>query len=416
MRHKKGLSAAFRLVIAGMVVAAIAFAVAPATAAPVDDAKNPFIPKPPDPFKQPSLPLPPPVSPKDNTGNKTTPTSTIPGITPDRPDERKLTEDDVYGAYQRGYFIEAFVLATELAARNVPEAMTMLGHLYDVGQGIKPDDKRAVEWYRLAADRGDREAEVALALLYLQGRGVSVDKAKARDLFVAAAAKDQPVALYNLALMRIEGVVLPSDIAKARDEMHRAAELGNAEAQYAYAQMLDETGSDEIQKEITYWLGMAARAGHVPAEVEYALRIARGRGSPVDLDTAVLFLNRAAYAGNPIAQNRIARLIATGVGLPFDDVQAAKWHLLAKASGVQDPQLEDMLATMKPEDLQKARDLAASFPGGDLSIKPTPLIPLNSSLADFDLHGPSDLQRAVPPKPASQTPGPAPSKPPAKAP
>ncbi|MFX8554463.1 SEL1-like repeat protein, partial [Acinetobacter baumannii] len=82
----------------------------------------------------------------------------IPGVTPDRPDERKLTEDDVYGAYQRGYFIEAFVLATELATRDIPEAMTMLGHLYDVGQGVKADDKRAVEWYRLAADRGDREA------------------------------------------------------------------------------------------------------------------------------------------------------------------------------------------------------------------------------------------------------------------
>jgi TPR repeat protein len=377
-------------------MAALVATTMPANTAPANEANSPA--------KLPALPLPPPVSPKDNAGTKTTPTTAIPGVTPDRPDERKLTEDDVYGAYQRGYFIEAFVLATELATRDIPEAMTMLGHLYDVGQGVKADDKRAVEWYRLAADRGDREAEVALALLYLQGRGVPVDKAKARDLFIAAAAKDQPVALYNLALMRIEGVVLPSDFAKARDEMHRAAELGNAEAQYAYAKMLDETGDDATQKEITYWLGMAARAGHVPAEVEYALRIARGRGSAVDLETAVLFLNRAAYAGNPIAQNRIARLIATGVGLPFNDVEAAKWHLLAKAAGVKDPQLEDMMSTMKPEELEKARGLAAAFPGGDLSIKPTPLIPLNSSLADFDLRGPSDLILAVPPKPAAPQP------------
>lgn len=403
MRQKMDWSAGVRSAITALVMVGMAFASMPAGAAPEANA----------PQKLPTLPLPPPVSPKDANGSKTTPTTAIPGVTPERPDEHKLTEDDVYGAYQRGYFIESFVLATELAARDIPEAMTMLGHLYDVGQGVKTDDKRAVEWYQLAANRGDREAQVALALFYLQGRGVPVDKAKARDLFIAAAAKDQPVALYNLALMRIEGVVLPSDFAKARDEMHRSAELGNAEAQYAYAKMLDETGGEATQKEITYWLGLAARAGHVPAEVEYALRIARGWGSAVDLDTAVLFLNRAAYAGNPIAQNRIARLIATGVGLPFNDVEAAKWHLLAKAAGVQDPQLEDMMSTMKPEDLEKARDLAAHFPGGDLSIKPTPLMPLNSSLADFDLRGPADLILAVPPKPSTPQP---PNAPPAKAP
>lgn len=405
MRQTKGQSGSVRRAVASIMIASLAIAAVPAIAAPASDATAPQ--------KLPTLPLPPPVSPKDNAGSKTTPTTTIPGVTPDRPDERKLTEDDVYGAYQRGYFIEAFVLATELAARDIPEAMTMLGHLYDVGQGVKADDKRAAEWYRLAADRGDPEAQVALALLYLQGRGVAVDKAKARDLFVAAAAKDQPVALYNLALMRIEGVVLPSDIPKAREEMRRAAERGNAEAQYAYAKMQDETGDEATQKDITYWLGMAARAGHVPAEVEYALRIARGRGAAVDLDTAILFLNRAAYAGNPVAQNRIARLIATGVGLPFNDVEAAKWHLLAKAAGVQDPQLEDMMSTMKPEELAKAQELAATFPGGDLSIKPTPLLPLNSSLADFDLRGPSDLIRAVPPKPTTPQPS---STPPTKAP
>src|SRR6516164_1790932 len=71
--------------------------------------------------------------------------------------------DLVYGAFQRGYFLTAFALATNRVTNAADaKAMTLLGELYANGLGVAQDDQRAAEWYRLAAARGDSNAMFAL--------------------------------------------------------------------------------------------------------------------------------------------------------------------------------------------------------------------------------------------------------------
>jgi len=66
--------------------------------------------------------------------------------------------DMAYGAFQRGYYLTAFSIATQRAEeRKDIKAMALLGELYSNGLGVGRDDKKAAEWYQLAADRGDRE-------------------------------------------------------------------------------------------------------------------------------------------------------------------------------------------------------------------------------------------------------------------
>ncbi|KPF96126.1 Sel1 repeat protein, partial [Rhodopseudomonas sp. AAP120] len=80
--------------------------------------------------------------------------------------------DLVYGAYQRGFYKTAFDLAMKRAQElGDPKAMTMLGELYANALGTKRDYNKAVEWYRRAADLGDREAMFALAMARMAGRG-----------------------------------------------------------------------------------------------------------------------------------------------------------------------------------------------------------------------------------------------------
>ena len=62
-----------------------------------------------------------------------------------------------------------------------PKAMTLLGELYADGSAFRNDDKKAAEWYRLAADRGDREAMFALAMFRMAGRGGPRDRDEARE-------------------------------------------------------------------------------------------------------------------------------------------------------------------------------------------------------------------------------------------
>jgi TPR repeat protein len=59
---------------------------------------------------------------------------------------------------------------------------------------------------------------------------------------------------------------------------------------------------------------------------------------------------KAALKGNPVAQNRLARILATGRGMPADAIAATKWHTIAKAGGASDVYLEKFVADIKAND------------------------------------------------------------------
>src|SRR5262249_57718586 len=80
--------------------------------------------------------------------------------------------DLAFGAYQRGYYLTAFEEATRRVNDKAdPKAMTLLAELYANGFGVPNNDVEASKWYKLAADRGDREAMFALAMFRIGGRG-----------------------------------------------------------------------------------------------------------------------------------------------------------------------------------------------------------------------------------------------------
>ena len=88
--------------------------------------------------------------------------------------------DVAFGAYQRGYYLAAFKEATRRASeQGDPVAMTLLGDLYSNGYGVAKDEKKALAWFSLAADRGDKQAIFALAMARFAGRGGAQDLAEA---------------------------------------------------------------------------------------------------------------------------------------------------------------------------------------------------------------------------------------------
>ena len=72
------------------------------------------------------------------------------------------------------------ILRMPRAHAGDPKAMTMLGELYANGLGVKRDYAKAAEWYKRAADGGDREGMFALAMMRLAGRG-GADQAGSRE-------------------------------------------------------------------------------------------------------------------------------------------------------------------------------------------------------------------------------------------
>jgi hypothetical protein len=95
-------------------------------------------------------------------------------------------------------------------------------------------------------------------------------------------------------------------------------------------------------------------AGNIDAEVEYAIALFNGTGTAKNEAAAITLLRRAAKQNNPVAQNRLARVLTSGQGVPVDKVEALKWHTIAKTAGKGDPELDQALSTISPEDRAKA--------------------------------------------------------------
>ena len=133
---------------------------------------------------------------------------------PPRNKPRRKSDPNVdlaFGAFQRGYYLTAFNEATKrVDEKQDPKAMTLLAELYANGFGVKQDDAKAAEWYRLAADRGDREAMFALAMFRIGGRGGAKSREEAAKLLASAAKLGHVAAAYDLALLYIEGTAIPA--------------------------------------------------------------------------------------------------------------------------------------------------------------------------------------------------------------
>ena len=87
-------------------------------------------------------------------------------------------------------------------------------------------------------------------------------------------------------------------------------------------------------------------------------RFSTARALPENEVSAAALLQKAARKGNPVAQNRLANILAVGRGLKADPVEAIKWHTVAKAGGVSDIPLDAFVEKQTPE-IRSAAEKAA---------------------------------------------------------
>lgn len=267
--------------------------------------------------------------------------------------------DLAYGAYQRGHYLTALAEATKRAQKNDPAAMTLIGEIYAKGLGVGRDDSKAAQWYKLAAAHGDSDAMFALAMFDFTGRAGPRDPEEGARLLTEAAKLGHPLAAYNLGLLYLDGKQFPQDYKRAAELFRQAARAGNPEAQYALATLYKEgQGVPKDLPQAMKLMGEASLAGNVDAMVEYAIAEFNGEGTAKNEPAAARLFLRAARRGSPIAQNRLARILMAGRGMPADPTEAIKWHIIAKAGGASDPEL-DTFAAKQSKDVRDAAAEAA---------------------------------------------------------
>jgi uncharacterized protein len=115
---------------------------------------------------------------------------------------------------------------------------------------------------------------------------------------------------------------------------------------------------------------LAALVDNTDAEVEYGIAVFNGDGVAKNEQAAAALFHRAAVRGNPVAQDRLARVLAEGRGAPANPVEATKWHLISKARGETDIMLDEFVGKLDPE--TRAAGEKAAKPWLDALKKPPP--------------------------------------------
>ena len=108
-------------------------------------------------------------------------------------------------------------------------------------------------------------------------------------------------------------------------------------------------------------IGEASDKGNSDAMMDYGVLVFRGEGVQQNEKIGAQWLILSAKRGNPIAQNRAARLYLFGKGVAADPVEAMKWNILAAKGGRGDAELDSMLAKLTDAQKQEAQARAEAF-------------------------------------------------------
>jgi len=157
-------------------------------------------------------------------------------------------------AYESGDYATALREWTPLAKQGGAIAQTLLGTMYDEGQGVPQDNKTAVKWYRLAAKQGVSSAQFSLGLMYANGDGVPQDYNTAVKWYRLSAEQGNADAQGNLGVMYAFGIGVLKDYVYAHMWGNIAATNGNE---------LGAKLRDDFEKKMT------------PADISAAQKIAR---------------------------------------------------------------------------------------------------------------------------------------------
>ncbi len=200
------------------------------------------------------------------------------------------------------------------------DAQVELGNKYALGVGgVSRNIPEAAKWIRMAAEKGNADAQNKFAIMNEGGYGVPRDPKAAVSWFEKAAQQGNTNAEQRLAFCYRSGTYVDKSATKAVKYYQMAAEAGVPDAQVLLG-LIYETGLDEVQH-------------------DYAL--------------ALKWLHKAADQGNGNAEYTIGSMYEQGLGVPSSQPQAIEWYQRASRHG--QIQARVVLQTMgiTPEEAKK---------------------------------------------------------------
>lgn len=246
---------------------------------------------------------------------------------------------------------ESLMLMKVAAQKGDPEAQFLVGVQYRVGDGFERDQAEAAKWLRKAAESGHVEAQYALGELYADADPGSefADPDEALKWLQAAAAKGNPDALSRL------GALLAKDPAKGRymAEENRGqpkppsgakkVELGasgSPNLPATQSREMDEDPADTVR-----WSLLLSGLRGADAFLVRGFLLENGIVVNRDLAAAADNYRKAAKLGDARAQLKLGLMYAEGRGVAKDPIEAGAW--LGQAASNGSAEATDALARLK---------------------------------------------------------------------
>ena len=155
----------------------------------------------------------------------------------------------------------------DLAKKNFPPAMYVLGKLLEAGDIVPRDPERATLLIGKAADKHHGPALFDLGLAYCEGKGVPKDAEKGMHMMRDAANLGSYAAQFYLGAYYEQGPSASRDPERARRSFRLCAAAGHADCQVRLGKLLLDLPQrqDRDHVQAIAWLKLAADQGHAEA-------------------------------------------------------------------------------------------------------------------------------------------------------
>lgn len=262
------------------------------------------------------------------------------------------------------------------------DAQCGLGRQYELGLGVRRDNRQAVLWLQRSAEQGEIIAEVELGVVFDEMQ----DFAQALIWYRKAAEQGNARAEYNLGLAYGNGESVTKDLAQANAWFRKSADQGDALAQTNLAVDYEHgIGVPQDYRQAADWYRKAAEQGLAEAQYGLGFLYFRGNGVPKDESEAARWMLKAAEQGETKAQFNLGTCYANGVGVNRDLNEGYFWILLAKSrttdNGLKahaESTLEELNKAMPKKDIKSAQQRAQAW----LKEHPHPLLAEPSGMSE----------------------------------
>lgn len=206
-----------------------------------------------------------------------------------------------------------------------------LGRMYRLGQGVKKDDRLAVQYLSPAADHNFPDGSTAymLAEIYADPKSPMHDDRNAFHYFRQAAEKGDPKSSFRCGSMLLDGIGIEKDRAGAMEYLKVAAKANHAPAAWLCGEL--EFEAKHLKESLSYYR-QAADLDHVDAIRKFARMALNGQGMKADPELAIRYLKKLGGRADVSDLELLASLYESGIGPVKAQInEAIRYYTLAAA-------------------------------------------------------------------------------------